>query len=85
MIKRRIRLMLESIRDYRDEVCSIIVADPANADGFTVNKRIESIYDLKTPDGTVRRKLRVPGILIKDIRRFLRKPNTTVEMRMDLL
>ena len=81
-IKRRIKLVLDHIRDYRDEPRSIIMPVPGDANAFAVNKRLESTYELKAPDGSLRRKLSVPGIIVKDFRRFLRKPNTTVELNI---
>ena len=84
-LKRQIKVMLDNVRDFRDEARSIVVADPENPNGFTTNRRLESKYDLKATDGTVRRTLTVPGIIIKDYRRFLRKPNTTVELRMETI
>ncbi|HKR47902.1 MAG TPA: hypothetical protein VJU59_50955 [Paraburkholderia sp.] len=81
-LKKQIRWVLDDIRDYRDEPHSILVPDPADPDGFMVNRRLESVYELKALDGTTRRRLSVPGIIIRDFRRYLRKPNTTVELRI---
>lgn len=81
-IKRRIKTVLESVLDYQD-VARSIIAD-AGGGTFAVNRRLESVYELKSPDGSVRRKITVPGIILKDFRRYLRKPNTSVELNLNV-
>ncbi|WNC91286.1 hypothetical protein RI103_08060 [Paraburkholderia sp. FT54] len=83
LLKNQIRDTLGSVRDYLDQPRSLIIPDPQNADNFTVDKKLESVYELKSSDGSVRRKLVAPGIIIRDFRRFLRKPRTTVELPLE--
>ncbi len=80
VIKQRVRAVLEDIRDFEDESKSLITVNPANPSSFDVNSKLKSKYLLKSPDGSVRRSIEVDGIIIKDYRNFIRKPNTSVEL-----
>jgi hypothetical protein len=64
VIKSRIKSVLDDIRDYMDESKSILVQDPTRPDILAVNKRLTSAYELKNRDGTTRKVLSVPGIII---------------------
>lgn len=85
LLKNQIRGTLETIRNYLDDPCSLVVPDEQDPENFTINRKLESVYDLRSADGSVRRKLVAPGIIIKDFRRYLRKPRTTVELRLDAI
>jgi peptidoglycan hydrolase-like protein with peptidoglycan-binding domain len=77
---RCIRSVLEGVRDYREDARSLLKDDPSNAIGFSVDRHLESSYELKKADGTVRRTLAVPGVIIREYRRYLRIPGVTVEL-----
>ena len=79
-IKKQIRTALQYIRDYQGDPKSIIVKDPLDKNGIMINTRLESKYQLRKPDGSLRRTVVAPGIIIKAFRRYLRKPNITVEL-----
>jgi hypothetical protein len=79
-ITRWIKNALEGVCDYQGDMRSILKQDASSRVGLSVNNHLESTYELRKADGTVRRKLSVPGIIIKDFRRFLRKPMVTVEL-----
>lgn len=81
-IKRQVRDVAESVFDYLDEVRSIVLPQSADAEQLAVNRRLESTYELKTPDGTARRSVKVPGIITKVLRRYIVKPNTAVELKL---
>jgi hypothetical protein len=75
--------ILQGIVDYQGKVRSIVKVDPSSPIGFSCDTQLTSEYLLKKPDGSVRRTFSVPGILIRDYRRFLRQPNVTVELPID--
>jgi hypothetical protein len=79
-IKKRIKWTLEQIVDYRGNVRSILVKDGNDPTKMIIDNNLESTYELKTSDGRVRRTIKVPGIVIKDFRRYVKKPNTSVEL-----
>ena len=66
LIKSQIKTVLEDIRDYMDESKSILVQDPARPDTLVVNKRLTSAYELKNRDGTTRKIISVPGIIMSN-------------------
>ncbi|MBN8468059.1 hypothetical protein JYJ95_16180 [Corallococcus exiguus] len=78
LIKKRIRAVLENVRDYRDEKRSLVVAERAQAGELVVNRRLESTYKLLKADGSDRRSLSVPGIILNVYRRFVKKAGATV-------
>lgn len=80
LIARSIKSLLDGIVDYQNNVRSILKDDPSSKFGVNVDGQLTSEYLLKKPDGSVRRSLSVPGIIIRDYRRFLRKPTVTVEL-----
>ncbi|RWX69100.1 hypothetical protein EN780_07230 [Mesorhizobium sp. M4B.F.Ca.ET.089.01.1.1] len=75
-----IKDILQGIVDYQDKVRSIVKVDPSSPSGFSRDGQVKSEYQLRKSDGSVRRTLSVPGILIRDYRRFLRQPAVTVEL-----
>ena len=66
VVKSQIKTVLASIRDYMDESRSILAQDPTRPDTLVVNKRLTSVYELKNRDGTTRKVLSVPGIIVSD-------------------
>lgn len=78
-----IKGMLENIIDYQGEVRSIIKNDPSSPVGFSCDMRLRSNYQLVTSDGSLRRKLSVQGIPMRDKRRTLRCPNIAVQMNIE--
>ncbi|SAL05794.1 hypothetical protein AWB78_07704 [Caballeronia calidae] len=84
-LKAQILETLQSVRDYQDQPHSLLIPDQLNPSNLAVNQRLESTYELKSPDGSTRRKLVAPGIIIRDYKRYLRKPCTTVELRLDTI
>jgi hypothetical protein len=66
VIKSQIKTVLEDIRDYMDESKSILVQDPTRPDVLVVNKRLTSTYELKNRDGSIRKIISVPGIIVSD-------------------
>jgi hypothetical protein len=80
VLKSRIKSVLEDVRDYQDESRNLLEVDPGNPSSFELNRSLKSTYQLKKPDGTVRRSIEVDGIIIRDYRRYIRKPGTSVEL-----
>lgn len=80
IIKNRVKFVLENITDYGDEVRKFVKVSDTNPESFEIDKNIEFTYDLKSPDGAVRRTLKVKGIIIRDYQVYVKKPNTTVEL-----
>jgi hypothetical protein len=78
LIKDGIRAALSNIRDIMDEPKSIIVQDPAHPDSLVVNKRLTSTYELKNDDGSTRRVLSVPGIIVDTYTKYLNQAATIV-------
>jgi hypothetical protein len=78
VIKAQIRNVLEHVRDYQGQPQSIIVEDPGKPSAMMVNKRLESRYELKNADGSVRRLLSVPGVIVNAWSRQLLKAGSTL-------
>ena len=78
-----IKGLLQEINDYQGEGRSLVKADPGSPVGFGRDTQLRSEYRLLKSDGTVRRILSVPGIIIRDHRQFLRRPGVTVELPID--
>jgi len=77
-IKAQIRDCLSKVRDNNDEAKSIIRDDGGQTGGFIVNKRLQSQYELRRSDGSVRQVISVPGIVIRAWTKQLKKPGATV-------
>jgi hypothetical protein len=82
IIKAQIRNVLEHVRDYQGQPRSIVVDDPGQPGGMIVNKELESRYELKNADGSVRRILSVPGVIMNDWRKILLKAGSTVVVQI---
>lgn len=82
LIKKQIQEALEGVRDFRDEKRSILSEERAIAGELVVNKRLESKLELKRPDGSVRRTVSVPGVILKTYRRYPKKQGATVLLQI---
>jgi hypothetical protein len=78
VVKAQIRDCLSKIRNVDDEAQSIIVDDPAQPGGFIVNKRLQSRYQLRNADGSVRQIFAVPGVILRAWTKQLKKPSASV-------
>jgi hypothetical protein len=78
LIKDRIKGILANIRDVMDESRTILIQDPAHSDSLVVNKRLTSTHELKNDDGSTRRVISVPGIILDAYTRYLFQPGTIV-------
>jgi hypothetical protein len=77
-IKAQVRDCLSRVRDYNDQVQSIIQDDANLPGGFIINKKLRSSYELRHADGTVRQVLSVPGVILSGTTKHLKKPGATV-------
>jgi hypothetical protein len=75
-IRDQIRASLEKVRDHTDQPRSVVVPDRASPNGFVFAKELESKVDLKNADGSVRRTLSAPGVVVQWYRQFVRRPYT---------
>ena len=73
----RIRTALSSVRDYKDEVRSIVRDDPGST-GFAVDRNLTQEFQLADSRGAVRRTVNVPGVVMQVYRHYIRKPGVTV-------
>ena len=76
-ILRRLKTALSTVRDYREEVQSILRDDPG-ATGFAVDRNVTQQFEVKDSRGAVRRVVSVPGIIVQVYRHYVRKPGVTV-------
>ncbi|MBL9138674.1 MAG: hypothetical protein JNK85_22585 [Verrucomicrobiales bacterium] len=81
-IKKKIRKELESIRDYNDTARSIVVNDAIKG-SFIVDRGVTSVYELKFSNGSVRRRVSAPGIVIRVFKTALMRPHAIDLIRMD--
>ena len=77
-IKNQIQTVLRNIRDFKDESKNILVQDPKQPSLLVVNKSFNSTYELKNDNGSTRRVISVPGIILSACTRYLNKPGTSI-------
>lgn len=76
-ILRRLKTALSMVRDYKEEVRSIVRDDPGTT-GFSIDRNITQQVDIHDSRGVVRRSVTVPGVVTQIYRHYIRKPGVTV-------
>jgi hypothetical protein len=77
-VKATIKGIVENINDINDQPRSLLTSDPARPDTLVVNPRIESKFEFKNDDGSVRREISVPGIVISAQRKSIIASGSTI-------
>jgi hypothetical protein len=78
LVKERVRKVLEAVRDHEGQKRSLLSSDQGAVGELRVNRRLTSTYELRKTDGTLRRTISVPGVIVSSYRRFIPKQGATV-------